>query len=199
MYQNPMTQSQWPRKLPFYWPSYLTLLLWISLPRAFIERRGKYNVDLFLSRCSSPVGYRGRVNSIKLARGCLRKGIIIHEIMHTLGFFHEQSRPDRDRYVTINWHNIPSCKQSVLQWSFKWFLHIFALMVCSKRLFSVTLSRKGEHEIWGSGVRPSKAICYTFRYSLDNNVDKVSIIAFISTKSKNKIDSRKENEEIHVS
>ena len=33
---------------------------------------------------------------------CLQHGIILHLILHALGFIHEQSRPDRDRYVKVN-------------------------------------------------------------------------------------------------
>ena len=36
----------------------------------------------------------------------LKFGIITHEIAHALGFFHEQSRWDRDEFVELNVDNI---------------------------------------------------------------------------------------------
>lgn len=59
--------------------------------------------------CSSYVGFNGGGKwpmPVSLAQGCWRKGIVIHELGHALGVFHEQNRPDRDKHVTINWDNI---------------------------------------------------------------------------------------------
>jgi len=76
------------------------------------HRRTNENAYLRFYRgtgCSSPVGYRSRrVNDVSLATGCWYQGTVMHEIGHSMGLYHEQSRPDRDQYVTIIWNNIQS-------------------------------------------------------------------------------------------
>ena len=61
--------------------------------------------------CSSLVGvdrsaYTADGQFMFIGKSCMVEGQIQHEMMHCLGFFHEQSRPDRNAYVTINEENI---------------------------------------------------------------------------------------------
>ncbi|XP_063297693.1 astacin-like metalloendopeptidase [Pelobates fuscus] len=75
----------------------------------FIERSSEND---FLSiesgeGCWSYVGKQYGKQVLSLAKSaCLGSGIIQHELMHSLGFYHEQSRSDRDSYVDINWQYI---------------------------------------------------------------------------------------------
>ena len=57
-------------------------------------------------RCYSHIGRQGGRQEVSIGRGCESKATTIHEIMHAIGFYHEQSRRDRDQYVTVNYHNI---------------------------------------------------------------------------------------------
>ncbi|XP_011498434.1 PREDICTED: zinc metalloproteinase nas-13-like [Ceratosolen solmsi marchali] len=58
--------------------------------------------------CWSTIGRIGGPQNLNLqVPECLtRKGTVIHELMHTIGFLHEQSRFERDDFVDIQWHNI---------------------------------------------------------------------------------------------
>jgi hypothetical protein len=77
----------------------------------FVPRTTQANYIRIISGqgCWSYIGCIGGMQDVSLqAGGCTYAGISAHELMHALGFHHEQNRPDRDNYVTINFQNIQS-------------------------------------------------------------------------------------------
>ncbi|XP_042604699.1 hatching enzyme 1.2-like [Cyprinus carpio] len=66
--------------------------------------------------CYSSLGRTGGKQVVSLKRtGCVYHGIIQHELNHALGFYHEHTRSDRDKYVKINWEYVPTDKASNFQ------------------------------------------------------------------------------------
>ncbi|MEE6522269.1 hypothetical protein FKM82_020714, partial [Ascaphus truei] len=58
--------------------------------------------------CWSMVGDLKSGQNLSIGERCDYKAIVEHEILHALGFYHEQSRSDRDDYVEIWWNEITS-------------------------------------------------------------------------------------------
>uniref|UniRef100_A0A3Q1CFE7 Metalloendopeptidase n=1 Tax=Amphiprion ocellaris TaxID=80972 RepID=A0A3Q1CFE7_AMPOC len=59
--------------------------------------------------CYSYVGRRGGKQVVSLARrGCLYHGTVQHELLHALGFNHEQTRSDRDNHIKVMLQNVQS-------------------------------------------------------------------------------------------
>uniref|UniRef100_A0AC35U7G6 Metalloendopeptidase n=1 Tax=Rhabditophanes sp. KR3021 TaxID=114890 RepID=A0AC35U7G6_9BILA len=56
--------------------------------------------------CFSDVGRAGGRQELSLDNGCLQYDTAIHELMHSVGFYHEHERWDRDTYISILWNNI---------------------------------------------------------------------------------------------
>ncbi|XP_026333154.1 zinc metalloproteinase nas-4 [Hyposmocoma kahamanoa] len=67
--------------------------------------------------CWSSVGRTGGRQEVNLQTpGCVtKKGTVIHELLHAIGFMHEQSRPERDDYVDIHYNNIRSGSENNFQ------------------------------------------------------------------------------------
>ena len=76
--------------------------------------------------CFTKVGRKSGQQIINLRRDCWNRGKengmrnIKHEILHTVGFFHEMIRSDRDHHITIG--NTTAGGQSRGRWTLDWTL-----------------------------------------------------------------------------
>ena len=91
-------------------------------------------VVFFMISCFSAIGRQGGKQRISVGEGCEYKGTVMHEMMHALGFFHEQSRTDRDDYIMVLWWNIEP--------GMVWFYFIAQLMRCLA-LLTTRLRQRG--------------------------------------------------------
>ena len=80
-----------------------------------------HDASILSVSCFSPVGRQYAspgAQELSIGIGCNHKGIIMHELLHALGFWHEQSRSDRDDFLEVLWENIQKGMYLWLVWSF---------------------------------------------------------------------------------
>ncbi|XP_049444937.1 meprin A subunit beta-like isoform X2 [Epinephelus fuscoguttatus] len=111
---------RWPTTIPYYLEDSLEINAKGVILKAFDQYRLKTCIDFtpwkkeenYISvykgkGCSSFVGnQRKGKQQLSIGERCDTLGIVEHEFLHALGFWHEQSRADRDDYVNIIWGNI---------------------------------------------------------------------------------------------
>ncbi|XP_062382972.1 meprin A subunit beta-like [Sardina pilchardus] len=112
-------QHRWPLPVPYDLEESLDINAKGVILRAFEQFRLKTCID-FRPRCQfeqyiaikNDTGcwsYIGRTmwrQELSIDSDCVTVASVEHELMHALGFWHEQSRYDRDNYISINWENI---------------------------------------------------------------------------------------------
>ncbi|XP_060069520.1 blastula protease 10-like [Ylistrum balloti] len=94
-----------------HWERY-TCLQFIDIVKQkekYLSTRKLLKHDHYLSfgtgkGCASMVGYtRRHAQPVYLKEpGCVMPGIVVHEIGHAIGFYHEQCREDRDHFIDVN-------------------------------------------------------------------------------------------------
>ncbi|CAL1537017.1 unnamed protein product [Lymnaea stagnalis] len=84
----------------------LAMSMWENATCVIFKEREASDKDYFVLTvkdcgCCADVGRKENGSSVSLAKDCMITGIILHELGHIIGFWHEHSRPDRDEYVDV--------------------------------------------------------------------------------------------------
>uniref|UniRef100_A0A8C6KBE5 Metalloendopeptidase n=1 Tax=Nothobranchius furzeri TaxID=105023 RepID=A0A8C6KBE5_NOTFU len=107
---------------PMCWTKVLVNMIYLNakgvIVRALDQFRVKSCIDFkvhdsetYYLKIQKLTGYFLNGQDLSIGAGCDWISIAEHEILHALGFYHEQSRYDRDDYVQIIWSNILSGQQ----------------------------------------------------------------------------------------
>uniref|UniRef100_A0A0N4ZDJ1 Zinc metalloproteinase n=1 Tax=Parastrongyloides trichosuri TaxID=131310 RepID=A0A0N4ZDJ1_PARTI len=86
-----------------------------SFNKSTTKITGKSGLNYYVgSGCWSYLGriYPATPQDISIGSGCEYTKIVQHETFHSLGVHHEQARPDRDTFITVNTANIISGTES---------------------------------------------------------------------------------------
>ncbi|XP_074942267.1 meprin A subunit beta [Phalacrocorax aristotelis] len=116
---------RWPHIIPYVLDDSLEMNAKGLILKAFEQYRLKTCIDfkpwegeknyIFVfkgSGCWSSVGNQQQgLQQLSIGANCDKIGVIQHEFLHALGFWHEQSRSDRDDYVSIVWDRIKPGKE----------------------------------------------------------------------------------------
>ncbi|XP_042285696.1 meprin A subunit beta [Thunnus maccoyii] len=118
-------EYRWPKTIPYFMQDDLEINAKGVILKAFEQYRLKTCIDFkpwngeanYISifkggGCFSSVGNQQvGAQRLSIGRNCDRIATIEHEFLHALGFWHEQSRADRDDYVKIMWDRISEGKE----------------------------------------------------------------------------------------
>ena len=81
----------------------------------FVKRTTQTDYIVFTHRscgCCSYVGRKGDGSqAVSVGKNCDKFGVVVHELGHVVGFWHEHTRPDRDLYITVKYENIMEGQQ----------------------------------------------------------------------------------------
>ncbi|XP_075251110.1 bone morphogenetic protein 1-like [Convolutriloba macropyga] len=81
----------------------------------FVKRTSEPDYIVFTHRscgCCSYVGRKGDGSqAVSVGKNCDKFGVVVHELGHVVGFWHEHTRPDRDLYITVKYENIMDGQQ----------------------------------------------------------------------------------------